>query len=70
MARHHPERVLKVPPSGGSLEIGKFDVVLLRQEEILPEVPPSGGSLEIGKVIYIGTNGHRVEILFPLRGDP
>ena len=39
--------MVKVPPSGGSLEIGNFSSAV----EAAPlewRVPPSGGSLEIG----------------------
>ena len=39
----------KVPPSGGSLEIGKFFGCFCGCHFITP-VPPSGGSLEIGKL--------------------
>ena len=39
-------RPVRVPPSGGSLEIGN------QQDQVglvgIPQVPPSGGSLEIG----------------------
>ena len=39
----------KVPPSGGSLEIG--NVMFLCNTQTTIDVPPSGGSLEIGNVL-------------------
>ena len=40
---------MKVPPSGGSLEIGneELDQIVIRCNHV---VPPSGGSLEIGNL--------------------
>ena len=44
----HPRSGGLVPPSGGSLEIGKMEITLVSQW-FNRGVPPSGGSLEIGK---------------------
>jgi len=68
--------VLKVPPSGGSLEIGNpglgWPVVM-----DWPSVPPSGGSLEIGNPknlflsvthIYVPPSGGSLEIGNNLQG--
>ena len=60
-------RFSRVPPSGGSLEIGNLKF-LLNFGGWRVDVPPSGGSLEIGNVkylgVFVGGGG------FPLRGDP
>ena len=59
----------KVPPSGGSLEIGNMYKTLYNWNYTTTFVPPSGGSLEIGnweaqKPVEPGP------LQFPLRGDP
>ena len=41
----------RVPPSGGSLEIGNHTWVFFIPEEGRFRVPPSGGSLEIGNML-------------------
>ena len=59
----------RVPPSGGSLEIGNG----FRKVEVLEDivrVPPSGGSLEIGNISCIFSCIFHTINLFPLRGDP
>ena len=57
----------RVPPSGGSLEIGNIiQLTPLVQEG---EVPPSGGSLEIGNT-YDWLVPSQPPNRFPLRGDP
>jgi len=47
---------LRVPPSGGSLEIGNIRGSALPGKKV--EVPPSGGSLEIGNstVVHGGSS--------------
>ena len=59
----------RVPPSGGSLEIGN-----LKQCDLVHrarEVPPSGGSLEIGNLDGGVVKPKEVNAKwFPLRGDP
>ncbi|MFT0788867.1 hypothetical protein NW858_13445, partial [Synechococcus sp. H55.10] len=57
----------RVPPSGGSLEIG--NVAILLNTEGVDTVPPSGGSLEIGNPMS-GAAGVGEPGEFPLRGDP
>ena len=44
---YHERVQIRVPPSGGSLEIGNR-VILLGVIAVEGPVPPSGGSLEIG----------------------
>ena len=61
----------RVPPSGGSLEIGNLPFGSQLLASAICFVPPSGGSLEIGN-----TRGGEldrslsVRKKFPLRGDP
>ena len=49
----------KVPPSGGSLEIGNVDRISDMFNLPLQGVPPSGGSLEIGNINFTFVNGSR-----------
>ena len=50
LATARQNRILEVPPSGGSLEIGNGKMYRARLRPT--SVPPSGGSLEIGNSIY------------------
>ena len=59
--------MFNVPPSGGSLEIGNVNPVVVVADH--HKVPPSGGSLEIGN-LHISTWTPGLKGLFPLRGDP
>ena len=58
----------KVPPSGGSLEIGNTKKVPAVSRR--PSVPPSGGSLEIGNLVAKLSGMCSLRQMFPLRGDP
>jgi len=62
------DKPLKVPPSGGSLEIGNRPLTgdFVTSTAV---VPPSGGSLEIGNPSGF-KNLSVITQKFPLRGDP
>ena len=50
----------KVPPSGGSLEIGNCTTALTKG--CMRVVPPSGGSLEIGNMNFTNRQLRRIEV--------
>ena len=60
--------IFKVPPSGGSLEIGNLALCGQNWATAGLTVPPSGGSLEIGNLTVCQLS-HKL-LQFPLRGDP
>ena len=57
----------KVPPSGGSLEIGNF---IFRESQYYSlAVPPSGGSLEIGNLIMTQLTNRKLRRVPPSGGS-